>query len=1103
MTKRTATTSTASHQQQPGRLTRQQAKATGVTVATSFATPPDKRTRRRVAPAKKKEEVTGECARLYHYHPKTNPQALPSPLESSGGEVSEAASEAGAGILSNLSSDQLIALVLELQTDKEQLAAELQLQRQISAQKTAELEEAQKKLSEMSQAQEPEVLETQQAEGPTPPQRSLVSRIFGPLTSVLSPLTTRKRPIEALTTASEPVTRTIDLGASATRPYKRLRLQTPPTAQTTSQPEPLFEPPKITNRPLARAEDVDMSNNQTALTKVPAETPPSPEILLDTLFAPHKLPESIRGIRIDRSTGKLINSMMPLRRRRIRDEMERQYAQWDQRCQEHLQTEDERVRAVREATQIAHNLVLAKWPDSNVNKIREENCIYRKPGSFNATIPKAFDNSRAPEHLRPQLPDMPQPRSIKALEHPELKTPTPKKIPTPKIPTPETPTPTGPSQEAKRSPGRTFAFPYEDLDESSLLSVKAMEEERRRSVGRTFRCPSSPLSSPTDDEREPVDTTMHDVSMITPSAVRTITSPTPVESRETQVPNTLHVDHPAVTDEALRLKQRSIVLRAEYEEFMTQRQRDRDAEGIVANTADEWNRLLLLDNNAWADLMDIRRRERLEREQQKKDTEFHPWGNADVIAQQKKKERLAQEKVKDQKSSDEELARLFELAKKREKASLYEEESLDPSPATGSGPWRFGQTDSSSQAEAQHSTGPKQLPSFNPMTGTGPWLFSGPGLHTTANHIVDVYSMAPTKNQAEMDQRPPQGKQLEGFQPEQQAQSNSVTSTTLTSVRSDVSLQAPIQTQMLHQQPYEGQQPKVSQPEQHDRHDLATPPAMASTGPWLFGQTQARTTAETSSQQQTLAEPDSTIPPPSPTPKHAQLPVQSSPPMDEATHTADWQKTQLERKMRDLDRYKPKAASRLRNVSRLSSSPALAHASPKHNFEAYDEDSERFRTSIGPTNNLILQQPVGEISGGAEGLISEEVTQEDLSSQIQAYEEFITPLNYENLTPEQEDEVRLNIYNQGRENDNFIRNAHGGEEAFRQWSNTLFPSSLLQRAGPALCTPEEQREVDEFIKQQHDANPSFIKDAYGGREGFRAFANTLFPGTLGALTTTN
>ena len=776
MTKRTAAASAASQRQ--GRLTRQQAKATGVTVAASFATPPDKRVRRRVAPSKKKAEETGKRSRLYYYHPKTNAQALPSPLASSGAEVSEAVSEAGAGDLYNLSSDQLVALVLELQADKEQLAAELQLQREISAQKTAELEEAQTAMQQAQQAQQ-----AQQPKGPErpspPPRHSLVSRIFGPLTSVFSPLTSRKRPIDAVAPASEPVTRTFELGASATRPHKRIRLQTPPTAQTI--------PSEQSEKPLAMAEALS-NNNQTAPTEVPrTETPPDSEIILDTLFVPHKLPESIRGIRIDRSTGKLINSMMPLRRRRIRDEMERQCALWDQRCQEHLQIEDDRTRSVREATQIAYNLVLAKWPDSNVNKVREENCIYRKPGSFNATIPKAHDNSRAPEHLRPQLPDMPQPPTIYTLEHPGLETPTPKtsipQIPTPKIstpnlPTPNTPTPAKPPQDTDRSPGRTFAFPYEDLDESSMLNGNAINEERRRSVGRTFRCPSSPLSS--DDEDEPMDTTMRDVSMITASNDDTITSPTPVKSREAEKSNPLHVDHPAMTDEALRLKQRAVVLRAEYEEFLVQRQRDREAQGIVETTADERNRSLLLDNNAWADLMDNRRRVRLEHEQERRDTEFHPWGDSGMIAQQNK-ERLAQEKVKDRKTSDEELARLFELAKKREKAALYGEESLDTSPATASGSWKFGRTDSSRTADAQDSTDPNSLPPFNPMTGQGPWLFSEPDVQTTTIDMADVRSVAPAKKSQEPDQPPPPGKQLEGSLSGPQAQSNSMTPTTLTS----------------------------------------------------------------------------------------------------------------------------------------------------------------------------------------------------------------------------------------------------------------------------------------------------------------------------------
>lgn len=1108
MTKRTGAASAAARQQQSGRLTRRQAKATGVTVAASFDTPPDKRARRRAAPSKKKEEKgVGKHFHFYCCGPETNPQAPPSLLESSGGEVSEAAarpllggSETGAEDLFKLPSDQLVALILELQADKEQLAMELQLQREISAQKTAELEEARRKPSEMPQTQEPKGPEALHAATRSPPRHSFISRIFGPIAGVLSPLTSRKRSIEAVVPASEPAPRTLDLDPSATRPYKRLRLEAPfpspistPTTRPMSPPNAPFEP-QVMNKPLAQADDADMSDSQAALTPAPAETPsetpPGPEIVLDTLFAPHKLPESIRGIRIDRSTGKLINSMMPLRRRRIRDEMERQYTLWDQRSQEHLQKEDDRTHAVREATQIAYNLVLDRWPDSNVNRIREENCIYHKPGSFNATIPKASEHSRAPEHLRPQLPDMPQPRSIKALEHPELETPTPK-MPIAKIPAPKTPTSAGALQDAESSPGRTFAFPYEDLDESSMWSIKE-PEERRRSVGRTFRCPSSPLSSSTDDEDEPLDTTMRDISMITPSDAGTVTSSTPIQSHEVQRPNLLYVDHPTVTEEALRLKQRTAVVRAEYEEFIAQRQRDRETQGIVATTADERNRFSLLDNNAWADLIDVRRKERLEREQEKRNIEFHPWDYADMIARQNQ-ERLAHERAKDQKSSDEELARLFELAKKREKAALYGEESQDPASKTGSGPWKFGQTNASSQAKVQDSIGRKDLPPFNPVTDTGPWLFSEPRVQTTTSGIVGVSSVAPAKKSAELDQQPSQGKQSEGSRPEQQAESNLMTPTTSVSIESrpssqldvqtttsagpDASAQALAQMPKLPQQLDQGKRPEVSQPEQRAALEL---------------------TAEAVSQQQVLAKSDSTVTPPPPIPKHAQLPVQPSSATDEATDAADWQKTQLERKMRDLDRYKPKAASRLRNVSRLSSSPALAQASPKSNFEARDEDSDRFSSPTDSPGNLILQQPVGDFSRGAKRPFSEEGTCEEVWRKRQALDEFVTPLSYDNLTPEEEDEVRLYIHNQDRENDKFMREVHGGPEAFKQLSKAIFPSTLLQRPDPPLCTPEEQREVDEFIRQQVDANPSFIRDAYGDKEGFLTFTNILFPGTLEA-----
>lgn len=214
-----------------------------------------------------------------------------------------------------------------------------------------------------------------------------------------------------------------------------------------------------------------------------------------------------------------------------------------------------------------------------------------------------------------------------------------------------------------------------------------------------------------------------------------------------------------------------------------------------------------------------------------------------------------------------------------------------------------------------------------------------------------------------------------------------------------------------------------------------------------------------------------------------------SPGVSNSADAGDWQQAQLQRKMQELDRYKPKASSSLRNVSRLSSSTVASNDVDESILQATPNGIVK----SPPTLNHAIQQPVlngtpsqSELSSTAIGTSAPSVgpNSTDQSNPFSVIDRMPQP-----DTSAMSDAARNII--QLIENDPraYFVKAYGGEEAWRAANPFL---SVIDST-PQPDTSHMSDAVRDPVTQLLGDNPRayFIKAA-GGQKAWDESVRTVF-----------
>ena len=366
------------------------------------------------------------------------------------------------------------------------------------------------------------------------------------------------------------------------------------------------------------------------------------------------LPNCVRKIQIDPATGRLSSRMFSDRRKNITKEMEMQYKLWSQREQGFAPPEDEKTRYIREHVQRAYEALIHTYGDAY--KVKEEHCVFRKPGK-----PSDFGNTLL--RIRQGLPRHPPGSQPKMPILPTLP-PLPVKEPTPEREDTED------AQQTPKasSPGRVYEFPYSDLDdESTYLDASTPKAGPSPDEGNTPKAGPSPNESntakagPSPDESNTAkagpspdesNTSKAGPSLDEGNTAKALSSPATSVGKtyafpefdpdssddEDDVPDNAasqteknisvkvppqHASTP--TEEAVGWEKHKDALRNEWDSFVLAREAERHMRGMAAISEDERALIDLQYRTDFQDILNERRKARVQREQQKQAGIFSPW----------------------------------------------------------------------------------------------------------------------------------------------------------------------------------------------------------------------------------------------------------------------------------------------------------------------------------------------------------------------------------------------------------------------------------------------------------------------------------------------